>query len=65
MTRVALLFGWLLIALAGCGKVPSPEFRANQVEWVKQERLNLEQGEHFRPEYKQEVATLLTVKRTR
>lgn len=60
MTRAAMAFGWLLIALAGCGKVPSPEFRANQVEWVKQERLNLEQGEHFRPEYKQEVATLLT-----
>jgi mono/diheme cytochrome c family protein len=60
MTRVALAFGWLLVALTGCGKVPSPEFRANQVEWVKQERLNLEQGEHFRPEYKREVATLLT-----
>jgi len=60
MTRAAMAFGWLLIALAGCGKVPSPEFRANQVEWVKQERLNLESGEHFRPEYKQEVATLMT-----
>jgi mono/diheme cytochrome c family protein len=60
MTRLAMAFGWLLVALAGCGKVPSPEFRANQVELVKQERLNLEKGEHFRPEYKQEVATLLT-----
>ena len=52
--------GLMAFLLAGCEKVPSPEFRANRVEWVKQERLNLEADQQFAPEYREQVDTLLT-----
>lgn len=52
--------GWLGVILAGCEKVPSPEFRANRVEWVKQERLNLEADQQLKPEYREQVDALLT-----
>lgn len=55
-----LAVGVLALLLTGCEKVPSPEFRANRVEWVKQERLNLEADQHFPPEYREQVDTLLT-----
>lgn len=50
---------WALL-LTGCEKVPSPEFRANRVEWVKQERLNLDADQHLPAEYREQVDTLLT-----
>jgi mono/diheme cytochrome c family protein len=55
-----VLGGLLALVLTGCEKVPSPEFRANRVEWVKQERLNLEADQHLPGDYRTQVDTLLT-----
>ena len=54
---VALLLVFLLVGCEGSSEV---KFRFNQVEWVKQERLNLEDGDHFDEAYKREIGTILT-----
>ena len=46
--------------LVGCNGSSEVKYRFNEVEWVKQERLNLEDGEHYDPKYKREVGTILT-----
>jgi mono/diheme cytochrome c family protein len=59
----ALVFASLALAvcfLVGCGGSPAPEFRLNSVEWLKQERLNLKEGEHFSESYRAEISNLLT-----
>ncbi len=43
----------------GCQKTPPPEFRLNRVELIKQERLNLPDGEHFKEDYQQQIGTIL------
>lgn len=47
-----------LIAI-GCQPADPPEFRFNSVELLKQERLNLPIGEHFKTDYQTEIATIL------
>lgn len=50
----------LVSLIAGCEKSPAPEFRLNAVEWLKQEKLELKEGEHFPQEYRRQVANLMT-----
>ena len=47
---------FLFVFLPGCERSPEPQFRLNNVEWVKQERLALDDGEHFSGAYKTELA---------
>ena len=46
--------------MAGCEKSPPPEFRLNQVEWIKQERLHLADEDRFDEGYKLEIGSILT-----
>ena len=46
--------------MAGCEKSEPPVFRFNAVEWVKQEKTHLGEGEHFPEEYKTEIGTIMT-----
>lgn len=55
-----LAFGFGLLLGIGCQRAPAPEFRANRVEWVKQERLALLDGEHFPAKYEAEIGALLS-----
>ena len=50
----------LFLTLSGCERSPEPQFRLNNVEWVKQERLNLDEGEHFPEHYRAELSNILT-----
>ncbi len=45
---------------SGCQKSPPAEFRFNEVEWKKQERLQLGEGESFPPEYRKQIGNLVT-----
>ena len=54
------LFAAVAASVAGCEPSPEVKFRFNQVEWVRQERLNLEDGEHYDDKYKREVGSILT-----
>lgn len=49
-----------VFAFVGCKESSEVQFRFNQVEWVKQERLNLEEGGQFEDSYKREIGTILT-----
>ncbi|MEM9410594.1 MAG: cytochrome c, partial [Planctomycetota bacterium] len=44
----------------GCEPSSEVNFRFNQVEWVKQERINLDDGEHFDGAYKEEIGNIST-----
>ncbi len=44
----------------GCEKAPPVSFRLNAVEWVKQEKTHLSEGQHFDERYKMEIGTILT-----
>ncbi len=50
----------LVISIAGCGQSGPAEFRFNEVELLKQERLNLEDGETYSESYKAEIGNILT-----
>ena len=58
----ALVWATLLMAVAvqvGC--TPEPQFRANNLEWYKQEKLaGLEDGTHFEPVHFQDVSDIMT-----
>ena len=54
-TNLNLLVCTCLVLVFGCGESLSVKFRFNEVEWVKQERLNLEDGEHFSNSYRKEI----------
>ncbi len=58
MTRLYCVGLFLLVA--GCGRLPPPEFRFNEVEWLKQQKVHLPDGEQFPLSYRQEVGTVLT-----
>ena len=60
ITQYALL-GICLIGFAGCGKPTPPTFRFNSVEWTKQERLHLSDGEVLDNGLKVEIETILNV----
>ncbi len=53
---------WCLVAigLVGCGKNEGVKFRFNQVELVKQERLNLDDNNHYSADYPEQVGDVLT-----
>ena len=46
--------------LIGCGQSPEPQFRINSVEYLKQEGLQLADGEKFDPQYRRQIDTMLT-----
>ncbi len=48
------------VSFAGCEQSPRPEFRFNEVEFIKQERLQLADGEHFPVANKKQIGNLLT-----
>ena len=50
----------LAAPLVGCRRAAPPEFRFNNVEWLKQEKLTLDDGESFPPEYRQQVGDVVT-----
>ena len=49
-----------MLITTGCKKSPATSFRLNAVEWLKQEKTHLADGEHFDERYKTEVGTILT-----
>ena len=57
---VLIALALTLFCLIGCEGSPPPQFRVNAVEWLKQERLNLDDGEHFSESYKAEISNILT-----
>jgi len=56
---------WLLAVtaaatfLSGCDKSPAPQFQLNQVEILRQEKVSLDEGEHFADSYSQEIEAVL------
>ncbi|HMP79424.1 MAG TPA: cytochrome c [Pirellulaceae bacterium] len=52
------LLAWM--SMTGCGKVPAPEFRFNEVEWLKQQKVHLSGDETFPDNYRREIGTLTT-----
>ena len=48
-----------LLAL-GCSETLPPAYKLNSVEFLRQEKLFLSNGEHFDPSYKQEIGSILT-----
>lgn len=50
----ALVFG------AGCSETLPPAYKLNSVELLKQEKLFLNNGEHFDASYKKEIGSILT-----
>ena len=56
--HISLLATFAIICF-GCGEPKPVTFHFNEVELVRQERLNLDDGERFKPEYRQEVGTIL------
>ena len=60
-TRITIQSCLILVVLAGgCQKADPPSFRLNSVEIIKQERLNLKEGETFDPAYREQIGTLMT-----
>jgi len=49
-----------LFLVSGCEKSPPAKFRFNEVEWIKQERSVLSEGEHYDESFKTEIGSILT-----
>ena len=49
----------VILTSIGCNKAAPPEFRFAEVEWLKQEKLHLGDGEQFSPKYKTEIPAIL------
>lgn len=61
--RLAVWLSGLLVLTGlagGCGRPAPPEFRTNEVEWLKQERQTLKDGESFPASYRQQVSAVLS-----
>ncbi len=54
------LIGFSLVVPGGCKQAAPPEFRFNEVEWIKQERMRLEKDERLPDEYRGQIGTALT-----
>jgi len=50
---------FLTLLVTGCQKAPPPEFRFDQVEWLKQEKLHLDGEEQFSAEYLKEIPAIM------
>ena len=58
-----ILFAAILCVMAtsfGCEPTPKPQFRFNEVAWRRQEKVELDEGQRFDPEYRAEIGNLLT-----
>jgi len=55
-----LLFGCAVLLISGCSETLQPAYKLNSVEFLKQEKLFLGEGEHFDPSYKKEIGSILT-----
>lgn len=52
---------FLFLFTLGCNPSSEVQFRFNEVEWVRQEKVNdLDDEEHYDPRYKKEIGTILT-----
>ena len=49
----------IALFVSGCQQAPPPEFRFDQVEWLKQEKLHLSGDEHFSAEYLSEIPAIM------
>ena len=58
--RIAVFCVLAIGLLSGCEQSAEVQFRFNQVEWVRQERLYLDSDQHFDERYKKEIGTILT-----
>jgi mono/diheme cytochrome c family protein len=47
------------VSMIGCGRPAPPQFRFNQVELLKQERLTLPPGEKYDSQYKEQIERVL------
>ncbi len=56
---IAVLLCCCAVVLSGCS-TEQPEFRFNQVEYLKQERQLLDEGEDFPEHYRQDIDNLVT-----
>ena len=50
---------FLAAFISGCHKAPPPEFRFDQVEWLKQEKLHRDADDQFSAEYLQEIPAIM------
>ena len=55
------LLGSLFLLFSACQKTPAPEFSRNEAEFIKQERLELKQGETFPVTYRTRVDDLVSI----
>jgi mono/diheme cytochrome c family protein len=58
--RICCLMAAAAILSSGCQQSPPAEFRFNEVEWIKQERLQLAEGQEFAPAYREQIGNLVT-----
>ncbi len=58
--RLVVACGFILL-FAGCQFSDTPEFRFNSVEWLKQERLTLDEGDQLDPAYRDEIELMMFV----
>ena len=58
--RIAVFRVLAIGLLSGSQQSAEVQFRINQVEWVRQERLYLDSDQHFDERYKKEIGTILT-----
>ncbi len=49
-----------MVLLVGCGRSPEVAYKLNSVELLKQEKLFLDNGDHFDDSYKREIGSILT-----
>ena len=50
---------FLAVSVVGCQKAPPPEFKFDQVEWLKQEKLHLNGDAQFSAEYLTEIPAIM------
>ena len=50
---------WLATFVVGCQKAAPPEFRTDQVEWLKQKRLYLDGDEQYSADYLKEIPAIM------
>ncbi|MEM7456623.1 MAG: cytochrome c [Planctomycetota bacterium] len=60
--RAVTMFSLIAFAAlsAGCEKTPPPQFRFNEVEFLKHEKTRLDEGERYPEEYRTQISALTT-----
>jgi mono/diheme cytochrome c family protein len=50
---------WCLVVAGGCQKSPPPEFQLDRVEWLKENKSYLDDGDEFAAEYLSEIPAIM------